>query len=122
MSKFCFEVRFGSLPVFAALTMVLSACAAPGSHETEIATPQLRGQAIAESLCAGCHATGRTGASPHPEALPFRRISSHYPVRSLEEALGEGILVGHPDMPPFQLEPTQIDELLSYIEAIQDPV
>jgi hypothetical protein len=53
--------------------------------------------------------------------LPFRKISLRYPVRNLEEALGEGIFVGHPDMPPFQLEPDDIDELLDYIESIQDP-
>ena len=84
-------------------------------------TPKLRGQAIAEQYCSGCHAVGRTGQSTHPDSLPFRKISMHYPVRDLEEALGEGILVGHPDMPPFQFEPQDIDDLLSYIESIQDP-
>jgi len=85
------------------------------------ASPQLPGQTLATNLCSGCHATGRTGQSPHPDALPFRKISIRYPVRDLEEALGEGILVGHPDMPPFVFEPEDVDALLTYIEAIQDP-
>lgn len=84
-------------------------------------TPKLRGQAIAEQYCSGCHAIGRSDQSTHPDSLPFRKISIRYPVRNLEEALGEGILVGHPDMPPFQFEPQDIDDLLTYIEAIQDP-
>lgn len=83
--------------------------------------PVLPGQTIAMDLCSGCHAVGRTGVSPHPDALPFRKISMRYPVRDLEEALGEGIFVGHPDMPPFVFAPEDIDALLAFIEAIQDP-
>ena len=108
-----------ALPLFA-----LGACSntgtSPGS-DAALASPTLPGQEIATRLCSGCHAIGRTDESPHPDSLPFRKISLRYPVRNLEEALGEGIFVGHPDMPPFQLEPDDIDELLDYIESIQDP-
>lgn len=86
------------------------------------AVPEMRGRAFAERTCAGCHSIERAGDSPHPDALPFRRLSEHYPVRDLEEAFAEGIFVGHPDMPPFQLAPEEIDDLLDYLEAIQDPV
>jgi len=89
--------------------------------DSAVAAPALPGQEIATRLCSGCHAIGRTDESSHPDSLPFRKISLMYPVRSLEEALGEGIFVGHPDMPPFQLEPDDIDDLLDYIESIQDP-
>ena len=102
----------------------LSACTNTGvspASEADLAAPTLPGQEIATRLCCGCHAIGRTEESPHADSLPFRSISLRYPVRSLEEALGEGIFVGHPDMPPFQLEPEDIDDLLDYIEAIQDP-
>ena len=102
----------------------LGACtntgASPASEAT-LASPTLPGQEIASRLCSGCHAIGRTDESPHPDSLPFRKISIRYPVRNLEEALGEGIFVGHPDMPPFQLAPDDINELLDYIESIQDP-
>lgn len=99
----------------------LAACAAPGAPPMQ---PEagLRGQAFAESMCSGCHAIGRTGQSPHPDAVPFRTLSQKYPVRALEEAFGEGITVGHPDMPPFALAPREIDDLLDYLESIQDPV
>jgi len=82
---------------------------------------QMPGRGFAEQNCAGCHSIERTGDSPHPDALPFHRLSENYPVRDLEEALAEGIFVGHPDMPPFQLAPEEIDDLLDYLEAIQDP-
>jgi len=84
--------------------------------------PEMPGRIFAERTCSGCHSIERTGDSPHPDALPFRRLSEHYPVRDLEEAFGEGIFVGHPDMPPFRLSPDEIEDLLDYLEAIQDPV
>ena len=84
--------------------------------------PEMPGRIFAERTCSGCHSIERTGDSPHPDALPFRRLSEHYPVRDLEEAFGEGIFVGHPDMPPFRFSPDEIDNLLDYLEAIQDPV
>lgn len=76
---------------------------------------------MAENLCAPCHAIGRKGESPHADAIPFRQLSSKYPVSSLEEAFAEGIMVGHPDMPEWQFEPQQVRALLAYIEDVQPP-
>ena len=112
-------------PLLAGGAMSLAACMSSGASTTRassLPSVQMPGRTFAERTCAGCHAIDRTGDSPHPDALPFRRISEHYPVRDLEEALAEGIFVGHPDMPPFQLEPDEIDDLLDYLEAIQDPI
>lgn len=118
------DLRTPAIILFAAFALAaLLACTNTDEPATAlIGAAELPGHDIAERLCSGCHAIGRTGASPHADSLPFRQISQVYPVRSLEEALGEGIFVGHPDMPPFQLEPDDIDNLLDYIEAIQDPV
>lgn len=80
-----------------------------------------QGEAIAETLCAGCHAIGLTGESPHAQAMPFREISWHYPVEALAEPFGEGIMVAHPEMPQWQFEPQQIDALLAYLETVQVP-
>jgi mono/diheme cytochrome c family protein len=77
------------------------------------------GRRIAEINCASCHAIGAAGESRHPMAPPFRTLSQNYPLNSLEEAFAEGILVGHPDMPDFQLEPGQIDHLIAYLNSIQ---
>ena len=79
------------------------------------------GRLIAETRCSSCHAIGPTGNSPHQDAKPFRQLSENYPVRNLEEALAEGIVVGHPDMPMFVLSPYEIDALLTYLESIQEP-
>lgn len=79
------------------------------------------GRAIVQEKCARCHAIGTTGKSPHPEALPFRFIVKRYPVEDLAEALAEGIVSGHPDMPVFAFEPAQINAILAYIDSLNRP-
>jgi mono/diheme cytochrome c family protein len=79
-----------------------------------------RGQAIAEANCGACHAIGRSGESPAPEAPAFRRLSENYRVATLEEALAEGISVGHPAMPQFQFAADDVDALIAYLQSIQD--
>lgn len=85
-----------------------------GSVETE-----LPGKRIAQNLCAGCHAIGPDGESPHADAPPFHTLSERYPVRLLEEALAEGIAVGHPDMPEFEFSAEEVDQLITYLESVQ---
>ena len=93
----------------------MTAQAAP----THVSGDVTEGRRIAEVYCARCHAIGAEGESTHPLSPPFRTLSRAYPVNALQEAFAEGILVGHPDMPEFQLEPAQIDDLLAYIQSIQ---
>jgi cytochrome c len=77
-----------------------------------------QGRRLAEQNCARCHAIGRTGTSPHPSAPPFRVIAARGHVEDLQEALAEGIMVGHPDMPEFELQPVQIAAFLSYLRSL----
>ena len=76
------------------------------------------GREIAEARCSMCHAVGQTGASPHPEAPPFRTLQDRYDVRLLEEALAEGMITGHPDMPEVVLDVDQIESFLLYLESL----
>ena len=78
-----------------------------------------RGQTFAQTNCSQCHAIGRVGDSPIPEAPPFRTLHTRYPVEDLAEAFAEGITTGHPSMPQFQLDPAQINDLLAYLNSIQ---
>lgn len=101
--------------------LAASACQAgshqwvPGADEREE-----RGEALASMHCASCHAISLTDESRHPDAPALREISQAYPVEMLGEALAEGILVGHPDMPVFSFAPSDIEALLSYLESIQE--
>jgi cytochrome c len=78
-----------------------------------------RGEALLSKNCAACHATGRTGYSPRTAAPPFRTLGTKYPVESLEEALGEGIVSGHPDMPEFKFDAPDVGAIIAYLKSIQ---
>lgn len=80
------------------------------------------GAEMAEALCSRCHAIGRTGESPVADAPLFRSLAARWPLSYLEEALAEGIMVGHPlvEMPAFQFSPTEIAHLLAYLDSIQE--
>lgn len=80
-----------------------------------------RGKEIARVNCGGCHAIERKGESPNPKSPPFRTLAKRYPIANLEEALGEGIVVGHEgaEMPQFKLSTGQIESLLAYLNSIQ---
>ena len=69
--------------------------------------------------CASCHAVGRSGASPNKDAPAFRTLGQRYPVDSLEEALGEGTLSGHPDMPEFRFDADEVGAIIVYLQSIQ---
>ena len=79
-----------------------------------------RGESLLAMHCSRCHATGRSGASVHLDAPPFRTLSSRYPVEGLGEALAEGLSVGHPDMPEFVFDPDEISAILVYLKSIQE--
>ena len=76
------------------------------------------GRDIAERFCSRCHAIGLDGVSPHQSAPPFAQIVARGNVQNLEEALGEGIVVGHPDMPQFQFSPQNVGALVAYLKSL----
>jgi mono/diheme cytochrome c family protein len=82
----------------------------------------VEGRALAERLCAECHAVGR-GPSPVVEAMPFDVIAQQWPPEYLAEALAEGIVAGHqgPRMPVFVLQQNQIDDMVAHLQALRAP-
>jgi mono/diheme cytochrome c family protein len=84
------------------------------------ATPaERRGRHFAKAHCSKCHSIDRTTTSPRKEAPPFRTLHLRYPVETLAEAFAEGIYTGHPAMPAFELEPDEINDLLSYLKSLE---
>ena len=77
-----------------------------------------RGMTFALNNCARCHSIDRVTPSPLKIAPPFP-LHLRYPVETLGEALAEGIVTGHPTMPAFQLDPDQINDLLSYLKTLE---
>lgn len=78
-----------------------------------------RGKTFALTNCARCHSVDRVTRSPLKIAPPFRTLHLRYPIETLEEALAEGIVTGHPSMPQFVLEPDQIRDFLAYLKTLE---
>jgi cytochrome c len=78
-----------------------------------------RGRDVALENCSGCHAIGTTDASPRAEAPPFRALHERYPVEHLAEALVEGIVTGHADMPEFRFSPEDAEDLIAYLRTLE---
>ncbi len=102
-----------TLPILAALLIAWPAAAQALDPSAQ------RGETIARTNCARCHAIGRVGASPLADAPPFRELHRHYPVTDLAEALAEGITTGHPTMPEFRLDPDQAQALIAYLQTLE---
>lgn len=79
-----------------------------------------RGAGLVRTRCAVCHAVGAIGTSPVAMAPPFRELSRRYPVSSLQEALAEGLVTAHPEMPVFAFEPQQVRDVIAYLESLED--
>jgi len=77
-----------------------------------------KGHALLEANCARCHAIGATGESKHKDAPPFRVVVSRYPPENLAEALAEGLISGHPDMPEFVFEPDEVGAITTYLGSL----
>jgi cytochrome c len=104
------------MAVFAATATPASAAATGPETEGEVVA---RGQAILAAKCSRCHAIGLEDLSQHEEAPPFRVVVTRYPPEDLAEALAEGIVSGHPDMPEFVFEPPEIEAIIAYLSTLQ---
>jgi cytochrome c len=107
----------GALEAAACAVVLLGLAAAPAEAVQKDLTA--KGEVLVKENCSRCHAIGKDGDSPHPEAPPFRTLSSKYPVEDLAESLAEGIVSGHPDMPIFAFNPHDVAAIIEYLESIQ---
>lgn len=118
-------LRTTLLALIGALSLPLTATAGAPSDASEPAPADAalleQGRHALETRCARCHAIGAQGTSPHASAPPFREVIKRYPPESLEEALGEGIMSGHPDMPEYILSPEEIAAVIAYLHTLEGP-
>lgn len=76
------------------------------------------GRELLERLCSNCHGVGPNEKSRHPSAPPFRQVMKRYKAEALAEALAEGLMTGHPDMPEFSFEPDQVNAIVEYLDGL----
>ncbi len=108
--------------IAALAVLTLGGCAGEAVRQTETGPVIMgsadRGAMLVQQKCAGCHAVEQTGDSPLASAPPFRTMGVKYPVRDLQEAFAEGLVTTHPAMPAFELQPTEIADLIAYLERV----
>jgi cytochrome c len=80
-----------------------------------------QGEQLLEKNCKRCHAIHQDDKSTHLKAPPFREVFKRYPAENIAEALAEGIVSGHPDMPEFVFEPSDIDAIIGYLDSLNTP-
>lgn len=78
-----------------------------------------QGKRLALTYCAKCHAIDKVSPSPLSIAPPFRKLHERYPIETLQEALGEGIVTGHPTMPEFSFEADQVGDLIAFLKTLE---
>jgi cytochrome c len=83
------------------------------------ATDVEAGRKLAELHCSRCHAIGNEDAGLMEGAPPLRDLKLRYPVEDLAEALAEGMITAHPQMPVFTFSTEEIDDLLAYLDSLQ---
>lgn len=103
-------IKSVQLALFLLLTCLLSTTT--NAYEIE------SGKILAEQLCAKCHSIDLKGKSPNKDAPAFRKFSPMWPLENLEEALAEGIVVGHDEMPEFKFSPEQISNFIAFLSSL----
>lgn len=98
--------------------LCLSMATVTAAEQSHIAAS---GHALVERMCASCHATGKTGASPHVAAPPFRTLDRQATLDDLAERLRRGLMTGHEDMPTFRFSRDDAFAVSAYIRSIQKP-
>jgi cytochrome c len=78
-----------------------------------------RGKAFAQTNCSYCHSIDRFTRSPRRAAPPFRTLHKQYPVETLQDALAEGMSSGHPRMPEFRLDSSQVGDFISFLKSLE---
>ena len=102
-----------------ALLLLLAASAACAPAIAAGDDPVAVGHALVQAHCGGCHATERTGESPLAAAPKLRELHLRYDVQLLSEALVEGIVTAHPNMPQFEFDPFEAEAIIAYLKSLE---
>ncbi len=89
------------------------------AEEEALTVRERQGHALAERMCASCHAIDKSGSSPHAGAPPFRELSRRVDLDRFSNRLREGLMSGHPDMPTFRFSREDAGDLVAYLRSIQ---
>jgi tetratricopeptide (TPR) repeat protein len=100
---------------------ILKRLGTAGVAERESDARVQRGRALVETNCSQCHALGTSGASPNPDAPPFRDLRKRYQMLSLRAPITRGIATPHDTMPSFRPTGEELDAIVAYINNLPVP-
>lgn len=102
------------------ISSTLCVVAPQANVNPDVADRLARGQALAETHCAKCHAVGLTDESPTwvNSNTAFRNLHERFPIPMLEEAARTGKISGHDEMPGFDFNLQDVEALLAYIDSL----
>jgi len=103
----------------AVVTGVLGLLIAGFGIDPSRASSPAQGKRLALTYCAKCHSIDKVTASPLKIAPAFRTLHERYPVETLQEALAEGIVTGHPTMPEFRFDADQVGDFIAYLKTLE---
>lgn len=111
-----FELRLG---VALAASLTIGACVTAIEPTTAHAGDPANGRALAQNLCAGCHAIDAGSASPNADAPPLRTVLAGYPPDRLAADLDSARHIAFLQMPQFHLGEHGGADLVAYIQSIE---
>ena len=101
-----------------ALVTIVSLAAAPATAQP--LDPAAHGLLLVRQNCSACHAVGRSGASPHRAAPPFRILGRSFDLDDFPRRLVRGLSAMHPDMPEIRFTEDDARDVRAYLRAIQE--
>ncbi|MFC3068348.1 c-type cytochrome [Phenylobacterium soli] len=104
--------------VVSGLALAAAACTTATAPAPGPAAGNASGRAFVERACAGCHATGPSGASAHPRAPAFRDLARTRSDAQLAAAIGEISRNGHVEMPPIYVTPEETTAVVAYMRSL----
>jgi mono/diheme cytochrome c family protein len=104
-----------------AITALLLANSIICVHADEVPAPRKRGEALAERMCASCHAIGRADQSLHLGAPALRALDRRVDIDGFVARLRDGLTSGHPDMPTYRFTRADARALVAYLRSIEAP-
>jgi mono/diheme cytochrome c family protein len=108
--------RIATMAILVGATIAMALAAAPAGAAT---ASEKRGLRLVQRRCGACHAVRAEDVSRRPTAPPFRDLHRRYDVGNLEEALAEGLSIGHSNMPEFRFKPPQIVDIIGYLRSLE---
>ena len=99
--------------------LLVAACQNLPPPQPALATAPQQGQAVAQRICSGCHATGLYGSSSNPNAPPFGAIANQEGVTA--ETLSTWLRSAHnyPIEMNFLLHDDDADALAAYFLSLK---